>query len=157
MRVCHTVLQILTLFQTKSRHFLLAYSDLASKIHTSFQTLSRKNDACHNYLDEFRTATNKNSHDYFYFLLIWIETLNTFIHTRSSLANNDSKPKWTKSVPASRLLCFRGTEWTLDIIILLKVLSRLKWTWMESEKINSKQWTGFRFSRKDHAELSEDF
>ena len=38
-------------FQTKSRHFLHAYSDLASKIHTSFQTLPRRNYACHNYLD----------------------------------------------------------------------------------------------------------
>ena len=39
-----------------------------------------------------------------------------------------------------------------NIIILFKVLSRLEWTWMESEKINSKQWTGLGSSRKDHAE-----
>ena len=81
-----------------------------------------------------------------------IETKNTFIHARSSLENNDFRPKWTKFIPVGRLPCFRGTEWTLDIIILFKVLSRLEWTWMESEKINSKQWTGLRSSRKDHAE-----
>ena len=46
--------------------------------------------------------------------------INTFMHARSSHANNDSRPKWTKSIPANRLPCFRGTEWTLDIIGYLK-------------------------------------
>ena len=36
--VCHLVLQILTLFQTKKYHFLNPFSDLTSKIHTHFQT-----------------------------------------------------------------------------------------------------------------------
>ena len=36
--VCRPVLQILTLFQTKTSHFPHPFSDLASKIHTRFQT-----------------------------------------------------------------------------------------------------------------------
>ena len=36
--VCRLVLQILTLFQAKSYHFPLSFSDLASKIHTRFET-----------------------------------------------------------------------------------------------------------------------
>ena len=36
--VCCPVLQILTLFQTKTCHFPHLFSDLASKIHTRFQT-----------------------------------------------------------------------------------------------------------------------
>ena len=36
--VCHPVLQILTLFRTKECHFPHPFSDLASKIHTHFQT-----------------------------------------------------------------------------------------------------------------------
>ena len=38
MGVCHPVLQILTLFQTKKCHFSHPFSDLASKIHPCFQT-----------------------------------------------------------------------------------------------------------------------
>ena len=38
--VCRSVPQILTLFQTKTRHFLHPFSDLACKIHNSFQALS---------------------------------------------------------------------------------------------------------------------
>ena len=49
--------------------------------------------------------------------------ISTFLHARSSFANNDSGPKWTKFIPASRLPCFRVTEWTLDIIIFFKVSS----------------------------------
>ena len=36
--VCRPVLQILTLFQTKTCHFPYPFSDLVSKIHTRFQT-----------------------------------------------------------------------------------------------------------------------
>ena len=36
--VCCPVLQILTLFQTKTCHFPQPFSDLACKIHTRFQT-----------------------------------------------------------------------------------------------------------------------
>ena len=36
--VCRPILQILTLFQTKTCHFPYPFSDLASKIHTHFQT-----------------------------------------------------------------------------------------------------------------------
>ena len=38
MGVCRPVLQILTLFQTKTCHFPHPFSDLASKVHTRFQT-----------------------------------------------------------------------------------------------------------------------
>ena len=55
-----------------------------------------------------------------------IETINTFIHARSSHANNDSRPKLAKSMPANRLPCFRGPEWALDIIILFIALSLLE-------------------------------
>ena len=37
MGVCHLVLQILTLFQTKTCHFSHSFSDQASKIHTYFR------------------------------------------------------------------------------------------------------------------------
>ena len=36
--VCHPVPQILTQFQTKTCHFPHPFSDLASKMHTRFQT-----------------------------------------------------------------------------------------------------------------------
>ena len=38
VEVCRLVLQILTPFQAKNYHFPLSFSDLASKIHTRFQT-----------------------------------------------------------------------------------------------------------------------
>ena len=38
MGVCRPVLQILTLFQAKTCHFPHPFSDLASKVHTRFQT-----------------------------------------------------------------------------------------------------------------------
>ena len=39
---CAAVLQILTLFQTKTCYFPYPFSDLASKIHSRFQTWSLK-------------------------------------------------------------------------------------------------------------------
>ena len=42
VRVCHPVLQIMTLFQTTKLSFPHQYSDLASKIHTHFQTWCRQ-------------------------------------------------------------------------------------------------------------------
>ena len=41
--VCRSVLQILTLFQTKKWHFPHPFSDLAFKIQTHFQTWSPRN------------------------------------------------------------------------------------------------------------------
>ena len=38
VEVCRSVLRILTLFQTKQRHFPHPFSDQTSKIHTRFQT-----------------------------------------------------------------------------------------------------------------------
>ena len=43
--VCRSVLQILTLFQTKKCHFSHPFSDLASKIHIRFQTCRRSQNA----------------------------------------------------------------------------------------------------------------
>ena len=70
------------------------------------------------------------------------ERIISFIHARSFLANNDSTPKWTKSVPAGRLPCFRGTEWTLDIIILLK--RYLSSNELRKLTVNSGKASGFR-------------
>ena len=41
--VCRPVLQILTLFQTKKCHFSQPFLDLASRIHTRFQTRPVRN------------------------------------------------------------------------------------------------------------------
>ena len=74
-----------------------------------------------------------------------IETINTFIHACSSHANNDSEPKWTKSIPASRLPCFQGTEWTLNIIILLNRYLVSNGGWNQRKlTINNGQASGFR-------------
>ena len=62
--MCRPVLQILTLFQTKTCHFPHRFSDLTSKIHTSFQTWRRSQNATYlfkkaNYIiiTEMRTPT----------------------------------------------------------------------------------------------------
>ena len=71
--MCRPVPQILNLFQTKTRHFLHPFSDLASKIHTSFRTLF--------------LFTQINSPSFGNVRII------PFIHARRFLANNDSTPK----------------------------------------------------------------
>ena len=47
---------------------------------------------------------------------------------------------------ASRLPCFLGTKWTLDIIILFKALSRLEWRGWNQRKltVNNEQASDFR-------------
>ena len=53
VEVCRPVLQILTLCQTKKCHFPHPFSDLASKIHTRFQTWRwSKNAALHVYIKQ---------------------------------------------------------------------------------------------------------
>ena len=79
MGVCRTVLQIATLFQTKNVHFSHSFSDLASK------------KLCHHFLDSTPTKNISYSHNYFSFFLSYtfgIETINTFIHSRSFLKNH---------------------------------------------------------------------
>ena len=95
--VCRLVLQILTLFQTKKMSFSRShpFSDLAFR-----QTL------CHNYLDQ---SANKNFFKcirsrIFLFLSYSFgnETINKFIHSRSSLKTiPDSRQKWAKLCPFS--------------------------------------------------------
>ena len=90
--VCRLVLQILTRFQTKKCNFPYPFSDLNSKIHTLFQTwpLGR------NYviITQIRAQTKKffkpisNSYiSFFLSYLFGIETIKTFIQSRSSLKN----------------------------------------------------------------------
>jgi len=91
--VCYPVLQILTIFQTKTCNFPHPFSDQTSKIHTCFQTwpLGR------NYviISISQERIQKNSSNPFrirIFLLLSysfrIETINTVIHSRSSLENH---------------------------------------------------------------------
>ena len=90
--LCRPVLQILTLVQTKKIHFPHPFSDLASKIHTRFQTwpLGR------NYIIiTYIWAQTKNSSNTFRIRIFYfpsysfrIETINTFMHSCSSLENH---------------------------------------------------------------------
>ena len=81
MGVCRPVLQILTLFQTNKCYFPYPFSDLAFR-----QKL------CHHY--QIRAETKKffkyisNSHISFRSYSFGIATINTFIQSRSSLANH---------------------------------------------------------------------
>ena len=60
-RVCHTVLQIVTLFETKKFHFSHPFSDLASK------------KLCHHFLDSTLTKEISYLHIYVSFFLIHLE------------------------------------------------------------------------------------
>ena len=84
---------VLTLFQTKNCNFPHSFSDQTSKIHTLFQTWSLGR----NYvtITWIRVQTKKNTSNPFrirIFLFLsgsfGIETINTFIHSRSSLKNH---------------------------------------------------------------------
>ena len=59
--VCHTVLQIVTLFETKKFHFSHPFSDLASK------------KLCHHFLDSTPTKEISYLHIYVSFFLIHLE------------------------------------------------------------------------------------
>ena len=80
--VCCPVFQILSQFQTKNCHFPHPFSDLASKIQTRLQTWYLKNYAIISY-DPLRLPIFL-----FFSYSFGIETLNTFIHSRSSLKNH---------------------------------------------------------------------
>ena len=81
MEVCHPVLQILILLQTKKCNFPHPFSDQTSKIRTRFLTssLERKQ----------KNSSNAFQIRIFPFLSysFGIDTINTFIHSRSSLKN----------------------------------------------------------------------
>ena len=87
--VCRPVLQILALFQTLKCYFPHPFSDQASKIHTRFQTwpLGRNY-----YLVRAQTKKYSNPFRIRIFLFLsysfGIETINTFIRSRSSLENH---------------------------------------------------------------------
>ena len=94
----HLLLQILTLFQTKKCIFSHPYSDLASKIHTRFQTWRLRN---YFIITLIRTRTKKISLSFY---LIW-NWNNEYVRTLlrvSSRTVPDSRPKWTKSLPVFR-------------------------------------------------------
>ena len=74
MGVCRPVLQILTLFQTKKYHFPYPFSDL-----------SFRHKLCYHWLSLECKQTNQIQFEFSFFR---IETLNTFIYSRSSLENH---------------------------------------------------------------------
>ena len=78
--VCFPVLQILTQFQTQKCNFLHPFSDQTSKIHTRLLRLECKQ----------KNSSNPFRIRIFLFLSysFGIETINTFIHSRSSLENH---------------------------------------------------------------------
>ena len=78
MGVCRTVLQIVTVFQTKTFHFSHPFSDLASK------------KLCHHFLDSTPTKDISYLHNYFslFSYTFGNKTINTFIHSRSFLKNH---------------------------------------------------------------------
>ena len=87
--MCRPVLQILTLFQTKKCHFPHPFSDQTSKIHTRFQTwpLGRNYVIITKIIAQTKNSSNPLRIRIFLFVsyAFGIETINTFIHSRSSL------------------------------------------------------------------------
>ena len=88
--VCRPVLQILTLFQTKKCNFPHPFLDQTSKIHTRFQTCPLgRNYVIITYRLERKQKNASNSFRIRRFLFLFgIETINTFIHSCSSLKNH---------------------------------------------------------------------
>ena len=83
-----------TLFQTKKCHFLHPFSDLTSKIHTCFQTwfdLVFRQKLFHHYLVRAQAKNFfkciSNLHISIFSYSFGIETINTFIRSRTSLEN----------------------------------------------------------------------
>ena len=89
MGVCHPVLEILRLFQTKKCHFSHPFSDLASKIHTCFQTWRWSQNTRYVFTStEIMSSLLRLKRQQKYFFLSYsfiIETTNTFLHYRSFL------------------------------------------------------------------------
>ena len=94
--VCRLVLQILTLFQTKICHFSYPFSDLASKIHTRFQTWRCGYKftywLCCNVIKLCISTEGKNwsnsARTIYYMILFGVEETNTFIRSHCSLEND---------------------------------------------------------------------
>ena len=90
--VCRPVLQILTLFQTKKCNFPHPFLDQTSKIHTRFQTCPLgRNYVIITYRLKRKQKNASNSfriRRFLFLFLFGIETINTFIHSRSSLKNH---------------------------------------------------------------------
>ena len=88
MGVCRSVLQILTLFQTKTCHFPHPFSDLTSKIHTRFQTWPFGEIMLSLPRSKAQTKNSSNPFQIRSLLFLYsfgIKTINTFIYSRSSL------------------------------------------------------------------------
>ena len=86
---CRLVLRILTLFQTKKCHFSHPFSDLASKIHTCFQTWGWSQNTTYVFTStEIMSSLLRLERQQKYFFLSYsfiIKTTNTFIHYRNFL------------------------------------------------------------------------
>ena len=115
--MCRPVLQILTLFETKTCHTKTChtFADLTSKTHTSFQTWRRTVTKCNIHVYEDRnyfiitgmtTPTKKyslksisNSHIMGLYV-IHLEPIDKYVHTCTTVAPSktipDSRPKWAK-------------------------------------------------------------
>ena len=98
---CRSVLQILTLFQTKKCHFLHSFSDRASKIQTRFQTWPPRNYIIITQLQEHQKKRfTKNLFRICILLFLsysfGIETISTYMPSLSSLENH------TRSIPVFR-------------------------------------------------------
>ena len=92
---CHPALRILTLFQTKKCDFPHPFSDLTSKIPTCFQSWRWSQNATYVItLTEIMLSLLRLEHQQKYlfpsysFIILIIETTNTFIHYRSSLISH---------------------------------------------------------------------
>ena len=101
--VCDPVLQILTLFWTKKCIFSYPSSDLASEIHTRFQTWRLRNYFIITLIGT-RTKKISRSHVSLSFYLIWNwnhEYVRTLLRV-SSRTIPDYRPKWAKPLPVFR-------------------------------------------------------
>ena len=78
--VCRPVLQILTRFQTKKLNFPHPFSDLAFTQKLCYRYVERKPK---HFSNAFRICTS-----FFLFYLFGVETINTFIHSHSSIENH---------------------------------------------------------------------
>ena len=101
--MCRPVFQILTRFQTKNCNFHARFQTRPLKS-IPFSDLAFRQKLCYHYLNY--SANKKNSSNpfrtrIFLFLsyLLGNETINTFIHSRSSPKTiPDSRPKWAKCI-----------------------------------------------------------
>ena len=82
MGLCRPILQIQTLFQTKNCHFSCLFSDLAYECLVKAIALSCVLQT------EIMLKNSHNSFFFFFFHSFGIETINTFLHSRSSLENH---------------------------------------------------------------------